>query len=162
MEDRFERYEKASVKFFLRRVRSMQMLIERKTIQVQEMESSLIYKGMTENDGGKGTPDVQNRNKALAKWIALKEELQLQIERLVAMKDKAIMMIDSLEDAKQLGIFYMHYLEGVSWTDIASGLDITNQWVHELHKRGLQELQQKFPEFNQNSNSELTSQNKIN
>lgn len=157
MDDRFERYEKTIVKSFLRRVQVMTSLIERKTIHVQEMESSLIYKGMIENDGGKGTPDVQNRNKALAKWIALKEELQLQIERLVAMKNKAIRMIDSLEDPKQLNIFYMHYLEGVSWTDIATGLGITNQWVHELHKRGLQELQRKFPEFNQNSNSELTS-----
>lgn len=163
MDNRFDRFEKSTVKFFLRRVLSMQALVERKTVQVQEMESSLIYKGMTENEsGGFGSPDVQKRNKALAKWITLKDELQKQIETLVKMKDKAIRMIDSLDDAKQLNIFYMHYLEGVTWTDIAEGLGITNQWVHELHKKGLQELQQKYPEFAVNSNQDLTSKTEIN
>lgn len=136
-----------SVWEFLRSIPKTVVLIERKTVQVQEMESSLIYKGIQNTEGSFGSTDVESRNNALAEWVALKNELEKDIIKLVESKRKAMNMIGSLSEARKVDIFYRRYMENMRWEEIALSLGVTYQWVHELHKQGLRELAKKWPEF---------------
>lgn len=137
-----------TVKEFLRNIPKLTVLVERKKVQIAQMESSLIYKGVSQGDGGSfGSGDTDRRNKALCNWVALMDELNKQIDTLVATKRQGIMMIDSLMDAKQIDVFYRRYLEDMKWCDIAKELGVSMQWVHELHKRGLRRIHKNYPEF---------------
>ena len=53
----------------------------------------------------------------------------------------------SLKDARTLQIFSMRYLNYQTWESIADSLDITFQWVHKLHGRGLRELNERYKNF---------------
>ena len=134
-----------TAKDFLRGIRRADVLVKRKRQRVEELEDLLVYKGVSpgESVGGGNV----SRTDKLVNVIALKDELLSDINKLVEMKRKGMLMIDSLSDPRMVDVFYRRYFDYMKWEDIANALSISTQWVHELHKTGLMEISRKFPEF---------------
>lgn len=130
-----------TVKEYLRGVRTLNSLIERKKEQLEELRSIIVYNGNLQGEFIQGSSDPANkRTEMLVKLVSLEEEIDSDITTMIERKKQAMALIDKLDDDKTLNIFYLRYLSYKTWEEIACELGITFQWVHELHKRGLIKL----------------------
>lgn len=83
------------------------------------------------------------------KIVDLENEINKAIDNLVDLKTDAMNKIDSLEDNRYKFILTKKYLENESFEKIAVDLSLSWKWVHKLHKKALEELNDKF--FSQSS-----------
>lgn len=137
------------VKEYLRQIRRVETLITIKSEECEKMRSMAVYKkgALDPNGGIFGSMNPHGREDIMARMVDLADEIQGGMVKLLETRQKAMKMLDVLSDAKTVSIFHKRYFQFDTWENIAYDLGITFQWVHELHKRGLIEISEKFPEF---------------
>ena len=137
-----------TVKDFLKDIKRKNASLDMLKEQLEKLRSMAVYKSPVMDDiGGFGSPNVHSKEDLYAKIAETSEKLdQMQIELIDDIR-KATEMIMSLKDARTLQIFSMRYLQYQTWESIADSLDITFQWVHKLHGRGLRELSERYKNF---------------
>lgn len=137
-----------TVKDFLKDIKRKNASLDMLREQLEKLRSMAVYKSPVMDDiGGFGSPNVHSKEDLYAKIAETSEKLdRMQIELIDDIR-KATEMIMSLKDARTLQIFSMRYLNYQTWESIADSLDITFQWVHKLHGRGLRELSERYKNF---------------
>lgn len=137
-----------TVKDFLKDIKRKNASLDMLKEQLEKLRSMAVYKSPVMDDiGGFGSPNVHSKEDLYAKIAETSEKLdRMQIELIEDIR-KATEMIMSLKDARTLQIFSMRYLNYQTWESIADSLDITFQWVHKLHGRGLRELNERYKNF---------------
>lgn len=137
-----------TVKDFLKDIKRKNASLDMLREQLEKLRSMAVYKSPVMDDiGGFGSPNVHSKEDLYAKIAETSEKLdRMQIELIDDIR-KATEMIMSLKDARTLQIFSMRYLNYQTWESIADSLDITFQWVHKLHGRGLRELNERYKNF---------------
>ncbi|MGN0906557.1 MAG: hypothetical protein ACI4NM_05360 [Bullifex sp.] len=138
-----------TIKEFLREIRRKSTSIEILNEQIERVRSMVEYRGsvIDPNGGGYGTKDPHSREKLLIRLTELSEKLEeLKVSHLDDI-ERANEMVLSLSDEKMIQIFYKRYFKYQTWEAIANDMNLTFQWVHELHKRGLIELSARYPFF---------------
>lgn len=137
-----------TVKDFLKDIKRKNASLDMLKEQLEKLRSMAVYKSPVMDDiGGFGSPNVHSKEDLYAKIAETSEKLdRMQIELIDDIR-KATEMIMSLKDARTLQIFSMRYLNYQTWESIADSLDITFQWVHKLHGRGLRELNERYKNF---------------
>lgn len=140
-----------TVKEFLRDIKRKTEAIKLLKEQLERLRCMAEYKSPTidEIGGGHGTRDPHQRENLIVRISEISMKLDSLIEEMVEDMDKATEMILSLSDDKTMRVFSKRYLDFKTWERIADEMDITFQWVHELHKRGLIELSKKYPDFSE-------------
>lgn len=137
-----------TVKDFLKDIKRKNASLDMLREQLERLRSMAVYKSPVMDDiGGFGSPNVHSKEDLYAKIAETSDKLdRMQIELIEDIR-KATEMIMSLKDARTLQIFSMRYLNYQTWESIADSLDITFQWVHKLHGRGLRELNERYKNF---------------
>lgn len=137
-----------SIKEFLLGIRKKEAEIEIMERELERMESMAQYRGsvIDEIGGARGTSDPHSRESLVARMCDLRSELDRSVEEVVWMREKGLEMVKSLKEGNMMRVFYMRYFEHMKWEDIAERLEISRQWVTELHGRGLVELGKRFGE----------------
>lgn len=102
----------------------MQSLAEKCTATIKEVS---VF-------GGGGSRSMED---TIAKIITLQSEINADIDRLVDMKQKAILIINQIRNTKQRMVMEGRYLNGKTFEALSCDLDCSFQWIHELHKRAL-------------------------
>ena len=131
-------------KEFLLQVRKNETLIERKRSRIERMRRLLEYRTPPIDDLPRAGADPAEKSRALARFLALEEEANAEIERMVNHNRRAEYMIDSLPDPLEIKVFYMRYFDGYGWNRIAERMGYSRQWVNEMHGRGLQRLREMY------------------
>ena len=142
-----------TVKEYLRNIQTQHTKIRIIESQIQSLQGMAEYRNpiIDTIGGGHGTPDPHSREYLIAKLADMRTELtELKLEYLKDI-EKATKMILEIKDNKTLEVFSKRYLEFYTWEKIADSMGITFQWVHELHKRGLIELEKRYPDFKNGS-----------
>lgn len=125
---------------FLRSIKKSDTLIKRKTEQLERLRSMAEYRSpVLDGIGGSNGKDV--RGEMLAKIVDIEKELDHDISQLLENRMRAMKMIDSLSNPDMVSIMYMRYLDYRSWQEISFEVGKTIQWVLELNRRGLRELE---------------------
>lgn len=137
-----------TIKDFLLGIRRQESQIEIMERELERMESMAQYRGsvIDEIGGARGTSDPHSRESLVARMCDLRSELDREMDELVRMREKGLEMVKSLKEGNMMRVFYMRYFECMKWEDIAERLDVSRQWVTELHGRGLVELGKRFGE----------------
>ena len=137
-----------SIKDFLLGIRRKEAEIEIMERELERMESMAQYRGsvIDEIGGARGTSDPHSRESLVARMCDLRSELDKEMDEIVRMRERGLEMIKSLREGNMMRVFYMRYFEHMKWEDIAERLEISRQWVTELHGRGLVELGKRFGE----------------
>lgn len=92
------------------------------------------------------TPDrvqtsVVNKTEIIVqKIVDLEREVDADVDRLLVIKRQVEAVIASVPDSKQRAVLSRRYINGQTWEKIAVALDISYQWVCELHGRALVEV----------------------
>lgn len=67
-------------------------------------------------------------------------EIEFDIERLVNLKKEVIAVIDQLEDADEVNLLYMRYIQYLKWGEIAKKMNLSYQHTHRVHARALNNI----------------------
>lgn len=138
-----------TVKEFLRDIKRKRTAVEMLEEQMERLKAMAEYRGsvIDPNGGSRGSGDGHTLENIMVKALDISARLERTKEELMSDMEQATNMIMSLSDEKVMKVFWKRYLGFQTWESIATDMDISFQWVHELHKRGLSELHRKFPSF---------------
>ena len=84
-----------------------------------------------------GTRNVQRMADTIDNIIALENEINDDIDRLVDLKRDVIKTISKVKDTNCLTLLELRYLSFKSWDDIAAEMNYTSRWVHIMHSKAL-------------------------
>ena len=84
-----------------------------------------------------GTRNVQRMADTIDNIIALENEINDDIDRLVDLKRNVIKTISKVKDTNCLTLLELRYLSFKSWDDIAAEMNYTSRWVHIMHSKAL-------------------------
>ena len=76
----------------------------------------------------------------VSKIVDMENEIDAEIDELHDIKNQVEGVISAVPDAKQRAVLTRRYINGYTWERIAVDLDISYQWVCELHGRALQKI----------------------
>lgn len=137
-----------TIKEFLQDIRKNKIRIEIIRRQIREIEETVGYKSPALNDiGGGHVLDPFKEQKLIEKKLDLKIDLIKRKTIYLEDMEKATGMILGMGNCKEMDVLQRRYIEGKRWEDIAEGMDITSQWVHVLHNRGLAHLSRDYPQY---------------
>lgn len=76
----------------------------------------------------------------VGKIVDMEREVDAEIDQMQTLKRKVQDVIAIVPDAKQRAVLTRRYINGQTWERIAVDLDLSYQWVCELHGRALQNI----------------------
>ncbi|NLG92543.1 MAG: sigma-70 family RNA polymerase sigma factor [Clostridiales bacterium] len=82
----------------------------------------------------------------VGKIVDMEHEVDLEVNRLQTVKKKIEAAIRAVPDAKQRTVLTCRYINGQTWERIAEDLDVSYQWVCELHSRALKKISEQMIE----------------
>jgi DNA-directed RNA polymerase specialized sigma subunit len=82
----------------------------------------------------------------VGKIVDMEHEVDLEIDHLQEIKHKIEAAIRTVPNAKQRAVLTRRYINGQTWEQIAVDLNISYQWVCELHGRALQKISEQLIE----------------
>lgn len=108
--------------------------------QLRDLASSVSSSNLS------GMPHSPNRDvepsfvRCLPKIIDLENKINDEIDKYVDLKEEIRSKIEQIPDKNERLILQNRYLLFHTWEVIAEELNFTTQWVHEIHKRALQDF----------------------
>lgn len=127
---------------FLDEVFSLNIKINAKQREI-DILNSLLYKLNREL-----TPDKIQTSKepdpmasTIVKLIDAREEINNMIDEYVDKLFEVREVIERVDDVKQYDLLHKHYIENMSWTQIAIEWDNSNTWVHEVKRNAFDSVQ---------------------
>lgn len=131
-------------KDYLQEIQGLDAKINNKLLQVEEIRSKLTSISSTST----GDERVQTSTSASSKTEALiikledlTEEINQDIDAYVDEKNKAINLVNSLDNKTYIEILSLRYFQSLSWEEISIRLNYSFRHTTKLHGYALKELQ---------------------
>lgn len=132
MKSKKTEYEKAEA--YLNQILILDSLIENKQVEADKYDA--IAKQTTAvNEGDR--VQVSSSKQRMANATTQKVFFTNQIEEHKAQKENIISIIDQVGEPKLIKILYKKYCQDKNWGTIAKEMNMSYNWVKELHKRAL-------------------------
>jgi RinA family phage transcriptional activator len=126
---------------YLKRYINLDREIERKLEEVSRLRSKLtrVTEVFTAEPRGGGT--IYGKTEGiLAKIVDLENEIDADIDRLVAIRDEIKAVIESVEDDRERLLLQYRYLDGKTFEWIAAKMHYSWRQIHRLHSQALSNL----------------------
>lgn len=130
-----------SVKDFLNRIKTIDLLIDTKLEEITVLRNRLM--NVTVSCDGERVQTSKKGDKfadTIAKIVDLENEINADIDKLVEHKSLAKVLIDKLDEDVLKVILYKRYFSGKTFNQIADEIGYTERWTCELHERALKKL----------------------
>ena len=109
--------------------------------KLEQMRMSLYGKGVCyESDGSKKQHNGNGTEAAILNVMEYSEDISAQTDKLITTRIEIDKAIKAVADDTQREVLERRYLLYEKWERIAVDMDITFQWAHILHKRGLSKI----------------------
>lgn len=105
------------------------------TMTRQELRRNNMMPVVVHGSGGVGIDDC------IAEVDELISEISERIIQAIAVRKSIEKVINSVEDDRMRLILAFRYLDGLKWENICFETGYSWQWVHKLHKAGLEEIE---------------------
>ena len=130
-------------KEYLNQARYLEQRIESNIEQWEQMNAlatkvTTVISDMPKSPGG----STSRLEDTIVKILEFEEEIRTRVDTLVSLKSQIASTIEAVPQEQCRLILTKRYLSHKTWEDIAHDLDYDLRWVHRLHKRALQEVQQ--------------------
>ena len=135
-----------TAKEYFQQIRKIDLLIQNKLEQAQEVRSKLEVQGINfESDGStSATRNVTKMNDLIVSVVTLEDEINQQIDLLINKKREVMELIDSLDNVDEISLLYKRYFNYMSWEEIAVNMKISYRQTHRLHGRALRSMEGKI------------------
>lgn len=126
-------------KEYLNQYRRITTLIERKKEQIEDIEDQLTSIGISFDERVQ-TSGINDLSGSVGKLVDLKADLYKDIVKKTVILKEIILTIDKIEEPELIDVLYKRYLQFKTWVVIAYEMNISYQWVHELHGKALNKV----------------------
>lgn len=149
-------------KTFLGQVSKLDRLIENKLIERNQWKeialnstsssASVTIKGVKHGmDKVQSSGNPQKMADAVARYVDIEAEIDCYIDRLIAIKNDVINVIEQLE-VTEYDILHKVYVQHLSLYDVADAYDKTYSWVTTIHGKALKDVQKILDERKEDGN----------
>ena len=130
-----------TAKEFLYQISQLEKEITRKKQRCQTLRDVAMNTSVNNsNDAVQCTKEKNPLEKILTKVIDLDREIEKDEMALVDLKAEIWEQLDKLTDEIQKRILWLRYVERKPWRYIAMKVNFTSRYVHKLHIKALDEL----------------------
>ena len=130
-----------TAKEYLTQIRKLDTLITNKLIEIEQWKA--IATGTTSINAGDRVQTSGSQQKmadAVCRYIAIEEEINADIDRLVDIKQEVIKTIEQLP-MNEYDLLHKVYIQFIELSDVAVLYDRTYSWVTTTHGKALKEVQ---------------------
>lgn len=133
-----------TAKEYLQQIRKLDYQIRNKKLEKEAIWNSM--KGCSAisyepKEGGSGTLNTKSpQEKYYPLLERYEKEIEVDIQRLIELKKEVIGVIDQLDDADEVNLLYMRYVQLMKWEDIAKKMNYSYKWVHKIHANALRNV----------------------
>ncbi len=132
-----------TAKEYLSQIRKLEYKISRMKVRSEEYER-LANSIAGPNYDREPVSGTRNQDAPFVKWILKKCDLDREIEsleeKLVNLKAEVMLTIETLESEDYKNVLVMHYINGLSFGEIAEHLYVSESTVFRWHRYGLESL----------------------
>ena len=133
------------VKEYLQEIQVMDIAIQQKTKQLEEMKRMYTYlRGAQIGVGVKASGVSEGFTKASDKLLDLELELTRKIEEFQLMKNERIERIQSLSKPEYMEVLFKRYVEYKSFERVAYEMNYTLSYVFKLHGNAVKAFEKSF------------------
>jgi len=128
-----------TAKEYLSQARRLDERINSKIQQVDSLNALATKCTSTLTDMPKNPGDSTSRMEdVIVKIIALEEEINQDIDRLVDLKAEMMRAIEAVADPDEQLVLQYRYLDNCNWEEIGTRLGVSSRTVHRVHGSALQ------------------------
>lgn len=131
-----------NAKEFLSQVKKLDLQIKNKLIEKQQWKD--IALGITANMEGERVQSSGSQSKmadAIIKIVDAESEIDSLVDRLIDTKKEVIETIEQLGSATQYDVLHLHYIQFLSYQEIADKYGKSYDFVKQAHKRAIRNVQ---------------------
>lgn len=127
---------------YLKSVRKCDAVIDNKLRELEDLRDMTMKVTSTlSDDCVSGSRNPEKLSNAIVRIIDLENEIDIAIDQYVDRRSEVTRVIDSVEDARLVDLLHRRYLQGQTWEQIAFEMGYTYQWVCELNKVAVEEVE---------------------
>ena len=128
-------------KEFLNKIRYIDMMIDCKLEQINDLRDMLTSIGSPIGDKVQSSKDPDKFTDPVSKIIELEKEINEDIDNLVELKKIARNTIEQLENEVEKVILYKRYFENKSFEQISVEMGYSWRQIHRLHGNALKDFE---------------------
>ena len=126
---------------YLKRYITLDREIDRKLEEVARLRSKLTRVTQVLTAEPRGGGSIYGKTEGiLAKIVDLENEIDTDIDQLVAIRDEIKAVIESVEDDRERLLLQYRYLDGKTFEWIAAEMNYSCRQIHRLHSQALTNL----------------------
>ena len=126
---------------YLKRYITLDREIDRKLEEVARLRSKLTRVTQVLTAEPRGGGSIYGKTEGiLAKIVDLENEIDTDIDQLVAIRDEIKAVIESVEDDRERLLLQYRYLDGKTFEWIAAEMNYSWRQIHRLHSQALTNL----------------------
>ena len=118
------------------------LALERKIEHYREMAEQITAKIDPNGAGGGGNGGRSVIEENVCSFVDFYNESKTELERYLALCQKAETQISQIKDSQQKSILEMRYICGYNWQQIAEALEIDERWMHRIHGKALVKIEE--------------------
>jgi DNA-directed RNA polymerase specialized sigma24 family protein len=130
-----------NTKEYLSQVKKLDAQIKNKLIEKQQWKD--IALGITANMDGERVQSSGKKSKmadAVDKLVDAEKEIDDLIDKLIDIKKEVIQTIEQLESPLQYDVLHLHYIQFLSYQEIADKYGKSYDCIKQLHKRAVRNV----------------------
>ena len=130
-----------NAKEYLGQVKKLDLQIKNKLIEKQQWKD--IALGITANMDGERVQSSGRKSKmsdAVDKCVDVEKEIDDLIDKLIDIKKDVIQTIEQLESPLQYDVLHCHYIQFLSYQEIADKYGKSYDCIKQLHKRAVRNV----------------------
>lgn len=128
---------------YLLQVRMLNKKIQNKIIECEQLRSMAEGTSVAiTGDRVQSSGSQDKMGKTVCKMVDMQDELNAEIDKFVELKNQVIQTIQKVDDPDVYDVLHMYYVQELNWTIISKEKNFTYQWIHELKKRGITQVQE--------------------
>ena len=130
-----------TAKEYLQQIKKLDNQIKNKKLEREAVWNSMKGCSAINYDPKIGVSGTRNTKSPQERYYPLLEryekEIEVDIARLVELKKEVIAVIDQIEDADEVNLLYMRYIQYMKWEEIAEKMKFSYKHVHRIHAKAL-------------------------
>lgn len=128
-----------TAKEFLRQARNADRRIDEATERLERMRARLEA-GRMSNLTGMPRGGALDWTETADRVIKLEKRVNARIREMVRWKQAAMDAIDRVKEARLQEVLELYYLDGYTWEQVATTMELDPRWVYRLHGKALRKI----------------------
>lgn len=134
-----------NAKGYLRQIEMMDIEIEQKSAELEELKSRAMSLGAGDGGGARSSGRFDRVSALVSQYIDAERELDAEINKCTKLKQQIISQIRQMGDTRYRKIIYKRYVEYKPLEQIAEEMHFAYGYIRRMHGQALAAFSDKFP-----------------